>query len=133
MKVELVPTAFVHQQWADVKGFLAAALEHTEDLTVEQLRADLGQNRASLYKVVEETQVIGAIAVTFQNQRNARVAFVLAIGGTWIARPEGYEQFKLLLKQAGATRIAGVGRDSIVRLWERLGFKKKYTLFEVVL
>lgn len=130
MKVELVPTAFVHQQWADVEAFLAAALEHTEDLTLEQLRADLGQNRAALYKAVEETKVVGAAAVTFQNQRNARVAFVLAIGGTWLATPETFAQFVQLLKQAGATRLQGVGRDSIVRLWERFGLKKKYTLFE---
>jgi hypothetical protein len=133
MKVEYVPSNFVHQQWETVEHFLASALDlaHSSgEISIEQLRADLGQNRAALYKATEDGKVIGAAAVTFQNQRNARVAFVIAIGGTWIAKEEAFKQFFALLKLAGATKIAGAGRDSIVRLWDRFGLKKKYTVFE---
>ena len=134
MKVEYVPTSHVHQHWNAVSGFLTAALEYAGgEITLDQLRADLGQNRAALYKVTEDGKIIGAISVVFQNQRNARVAFVNAIGGRWIAKQEGFEQFAALLKQAGATHIAGAGRDAIVRLWDRLGLKKKYTVFEAAL
>ncbi len=134
MKVEYVPTNFVHQQWESVEKFLSAALEHAcGDITIDQLRSDLGQNRAALYKVTEDGQVIGAISVVFQNQRNARVAFVNAIGGEWIAKADGFQQFTALLKQAGATHIAGAGRDAIVRLWDRFGLKKKYTVFEAAI
>jgi hypothetical protein len=131
IEVHHVPTPFVHQQWASVEAHLRAALEHAHgDLTIDQLRADLGQNRASLYRAVEDGQVVGAAAVVFQNQRNARVAFVNAIGGHWIAEHGVFDQFTALLRQAGATRIAGAGRDSIVRLWSRFGLQKKYTVFE---
>ena len=134
MKVEHVPISFVHQQWGAVAAFLADALEYAGgEITLDQLRADLGQGRAVLYKVTEDEQIIGAISVVFQNQRNTRVAFVNAIGGRWIAKPEGFQQFAALLKQAGATHIAGAGRDAIVRLWDRLGLKKKYTVFEAAL
>jgi hypothetical protein len=134
MKVEYVPTNFVHQQWESVEKFLSAALEHAcGDITIDQLRADLGQNRSSLYKVTEDGQVIGAISVVFQNQRNTRVAFINAMGGEWITKPEGVQQFTALIKQAGATRLAGAGRDSMVRLCERLGLKKKYTVFEAAI
>ena len=131
MKVEYVPTNFVHQHWDAVEKFLAAALEYAcGDITIDQLRADLGQNRASLYKATKDGQVIGAASVVFQNQRNTRVAFINAIGGEWITKPEGVAQFVSLVKQAGATRLAGAGRDSMLRLCERLGLKKKYTVFE---
>jgi hypothetical protein len=136
MKVEYVSTSFIHQQWEQVEPYLRAAFENPEasgEITIDQLRADLGQNRAALYKAIEGDEVIGAAAVTFQNQRNARVAFVLAIGGRWIAKPDGYAQFVALLKAAGATRIAGAGRDSTVRLWARFGLKKKYTVFEAAI
>lgn len=133
IEVHHVPTAFVHQQWASVAEHLDAALEHSTasgELTIEQLRADLGQGRAALYRAVDGEKVVGAAAVVFQNQRNARVAFVVAIGGYWIAERGVFDQFTALLRQAGATRIAGAGRDSIVRLWSRFGLQKKYTVFE---
>ena len=133
IEVHHVPTAFVHQQWASVAEHLDAALEHATasgELTIDQLRADLGQGRTALYRVVDDGKVVGAVAVVFQNQRNARVAFVVAIGGRWIAKRCAFDQFIELLRQAGATRIAGAGRDSIVRLWSRFGLQKKYTVFE---
>lgn len=135
MKVVYVPTSFVHQQWLLVEPFLSAALGEfsSGEITIEQLRADLGQNRAALYRAEVDGKTIGAASVVFQNQRNARVAFINAIGGEWIAEADAYKQFVNLLKAAGATRIAGAGRDSIVRLWSRFGLKKKYTVFEAEL
>jgi hypothetical protein len=133
LKVIQIPIAYVHQQWPVVQEYLNAALTHSEasgEITLDQLRADLAQNRAVLYCATEEGRVCGAAAVTFQNQRNDRVAFVIAVGGVWIAVPGAFDQFSSLLKQAGATKIAGAGRDSIVRLWSRFGLKKKYTVFE---
>lgn len=131
--VLLVPTQHVFQCWKDVEGYLSDALAFAQgDFTIEQLKADLGQGRAALYVVVD-TKVIGAIAVNFQNRHNSRVAFVLAIGGNWIANDWGMEKFTAVLKKAGVTHIEGVGRDSIVRLWRRFGFKKKYTVFDVAI
>jgi hypothetical protein len=136
VRVEHVATMFVHQQWPHVAAYLEAALTHADasgEITIDQLRADLGQGRAALYRAVDDGEVIGAAAVVFQNQRSARVAFVSAIGGVWIAQEGAFEQFAALLRQAGATRIAGAGRDSIVRLWSRFGLRKKYTVFEAAL
>jgi hypothetical protein len=131
--VHHVPTHFVHKEWPLAAPFLNAALTHSEasgEITLDQLRADLGQNRGALYTVVKDGAVVGAASVTFQNQRNARVAFVTAIGGRGLADREAAAQFFELLRRGGATRVAGAGRDSIVRLWSQLGLKKKYTVFE---
>ena len=133
IEVRHVPTHFVHKVWPLVAPFLNAALTHSEasgEITLDQLRADLGQNRGALYTVTKDGGLAGAISVTFQNQRNARVAFVTAIGGRGLLDRDAAAQFFELLRQAGATRVAGAGRDSIVRLWSRLGLKKKYTVFE---
>jgi hypothetical protein len=131
--VHHVPTHFVHKEWPLVAPFLNAALTNPEasgDITLDQMRADLGQNRGALYTVVKDGALVGAASVTFQNQRNARVAFVTAIGGRGLADREAAAQFFELLRRGGATRVAGAGRDSIVRLWAQLGLKKKYTVFE---
>jgi hypothetical protein len=131
--VHHVPTHFVHKEWPLVAPFLNAALTNPEasgDITLDQMRADLGQNRGALYTVVKDGALVGAVSVTFQNQRNARVAFVTAIGGRGLADREAAAQFFELLRRGGATRVAGAGRDSIVRLWAQLGLKKKYTVFE---
>jgi hypothetical protein len=58
---------------------------------------------------------------------------VTAIGGKLISSEETFEQLKTILKQRGATKIQGFGRDAIVRLWKRYGFEPKTTLVEVPL
>lgn len=131
MKVELVPTAFVHQQWAQVEPHIAKAIEWANgDFTLDQLHADVGQGRAALYWAKDGAVVLGAAVVAFQNNRNKRVAFVLAIGGNFLADRDIFEQFAALLKQAGATHAGGAGRPAIMRLWSRFGFKEKSILFE---
>ena len=133
IEVRFVPTHFVHKEWPLVAHFLNAALTNPEasgEITLDQLRADLGQNRGALYTVMQDGVMVGALSVTFQNQRNARVAVVTAAGGKGLANSEVTSQFFDLLRRAGATRVSAAGRDSIVRLALRLGLKKKYTVFE---
>jgi hypothetical protein len=89
-----------------------------------------GRTEARCTPFVKDGALVGAASVTFQNQRNARVAFVTAIGGKGLADREAAAQFFELLRRGGATRVAGAGRDSIVRLWAQLGLKKKYAVFE---
>lgn len=132
MKVEYVPTAFIQQQWPLVERHLAAALEHAHgDLTIDQLRADLSANRMALYKFSLDGELKGAAAVSFQNQRNARVAFVTAVGGSGLTNESLRVQFFDLLRKNGATKVAGAMRESMVRLAGRMGLKKKYVIAEV--
>jgi hypothetical protein len=71
--------------------------------------------------------------VSFANYPMNRVAFITLIGGKLIASRETFEQLKVLLKQRGATKVQGYGRESIVRLWKRFGFEPRTTLVEVQL
>lgn len=132
IEVHHVPTSFVHQQWTSVAEHLAAALEYAQgDLTLDQLRADLGTNRLALYKWVDGVQTVGAAAVAFQNKPNARVAFVVAIGGRGVFDLHAWGRFCDLLRRAGATKVAGAMRDSMLRLTRRVGVRKKYSIGEV--
>lgn len=128
--VRHIPVKFAHQTWPKVEPFFAAALEHAHSgYTLEQLRADLGVGRKMLVGVFEESQLIGALAITFMNRENVRVAFVSAIGGRGLVEPDAWEQLRELLKAEGATHIEGVGREAVSRLYHRIGFSKKYVVF----
>jgi hypothetical protein len=81
----------------------------------------------------EENKVHGAATVSFLNYPMARVAFITLIGGRLVSNKETFEQLKDILKQRGATKVQGYGRESIVRLWKRYGFEPRTTLVEVKL
>jgi hypothetical protein len=59
------------------------------------------------------------------------VAFVTSIGGKLISNQETFKQMVDILKNQGATKIQGMARPSIARLWSRYGFKERTTLVEV--
>ena len=135
LTVQPVFTQHFHQTWPLVEGFLGEALKWGEDdYTAEQAKAYLARGDWMLVVAVDEQQVIhGAAAISIYNMPNARVAFVVAIGGRLISSPETYEQLCTLVKSFGATRIRGVARESIARLWKRYGFKERYISVEAKL
>lgn len=136
MIVLQVPLHQAHQYWPHVEHFFTVALESdfsSGEITASQLRSDLGQNRASLYVAKDEETVHGCAAISFQNMRNDRVAFIIAFGGKLVTEEENFKQLQSLLRQQGATKIQGACRDSMVRLASHLNFKKKYTIIEAAL
>lgn len=131
MIIEVVPTSLVHRVWPDVESFLIGALQYAgDDYTIEQVRANIARGEWLLVIASDENGVKGAAVVNIYNMPNYRVAFVVAIGGRLISSKESFEQFTGILKTFGADRVQGVGRDAIVRLWNRYGFQERYTLFE---
>ena len=135
LNVQLVPLSLVHQTWHLVEKFIEDALKWGEDdYTIEQARQNIADGKWMLVVAVDEQQVIhGAAAINLYNMANARIAFVVAIGGKLISSPETYEQLCTLVKSFGATRIRGVARESIARLWKRYGFEERYILVEAKL
>lgn len=133
LTVRHVPVEYVHQVWPSVKGFIEDALKFGgDDYTIDQAKTYIADGAWVLLVASDENQEIhGACAVRISNMPNYRVAFVIAIGGKLISNDETFYQLCNLLKFFGATRIQGVARESIVRLWKRYGFKERYTLVEV--
>ena len=135
LSVQLVPLSLVHQTWHLVEKFIEDALKWGEDdYTIEQARQNIAEGKWMLVVAIDEQQAIhGAAAINLYNMPNARIAFVVAIGGKLISSPETYEQLCSLVKSLGATRIRGVARESIARLWKRYGFEERYILVEAKL
>jgi hypothetical protein len=135
LQVQLVPLSLIHQTWSLVDEYLEEALKWGEDdYTIEQVKVYITKGDWMLLIAVdEEKNIHGAAAVNIYNMPNDRVAFVVAIGGRLISSDETYAQLCALLKSFGATKLQGVARESIARLWKRYGFKERYILVEAKL
>ena len=132
MNVFPLNVAYLHQHWEEIAKYLNPALELSgvEEFTLDQMKVYILNGNWTLFVVVEEGKLCGAVVVAFSNYPNHRVAFVTAIGGKFISSKETFEKFKVAIKNMGATKIQGGARESVARLWNRLGFKNKQILVE---
>ena len=121
----------VAQKWSQVSDFIEKALVFADgDYTIDQVRLAVVSNQWLLIGVYEGEFIKGALTVSFINMPNDRIGFVTAIGGKNIFTKNTYKQLVAILKQFGATKIQGGVRESIARLWRRVGFKERYILVE---
>jgi hypothetical protein len=131
MNIQLVPLSLIHQTWTLVEGFLKDGLEHAEDdYTIDQVRAEVAKGSWMLLVAVDENGIQGAMTINIYNAPNHRVAFVTSTGGRFIINKDTFKQLCNLVKEFGATKVRGVGRDSVVRLLSSVGMRKRYTIFE---
>ena len=141
LTVQFVDINYISQIWPIVGPFLQEGLEKEDDspewstcYNIHHVQGFITSGVWALIVAVdEENKIHGAATVSFANYPMNRVAFITLIGGKLIANRDTFEQFKLLLKQRGATKVQGYGRESIVRLWKRFGFEPRTTLVEVQL
>lgn len=132
MRVYPLNVDYLHLHWDVIKGFLEPALKlgEVDDFNIDQLKMFLVNQQWVLYVVERDNKIVGCISVAFSNMPNHRIAFVTAIGGRFISDKEAFNVFKSLLKASGATKIQGMARESVARLWKRIGFENKQILVE---
>ena len=132
MIVKQVPKELVKQVWSQANGYIENALKYAEDdYSLEQVKEYVSSGKWNLLIVIDEQNKLrGAITVVYSNYPNYRLAFITAIGGKWICDKESYQNFCEVLKANGATRIQGAARESVARLWRRLGFREKHIIVE---
>jgi len=119
------------QKWADVSLFIEDALLFADgDYTLDQVRLAVVSNQWLLIGIYEGDFIKGALTVSFMNMPNDRIGFVTTIGGKNIFTKDTYKQLVEILKQFGATKIQGGVRESVARLWRKVGFKERYILVE---
>ena len=139
LKVQPVDTNYVSQVWSLVEPYLTDALvkgsevpDWSECYNIHHVQLFLTSGQWLLLVATdEENNIHGAATVSFLNYPMSRVAFITLIGGRLVSNKETFEQLKVILKQRGATKVQGYGRESIVRLWKRYGFEPRTTLVEV--
>lgn len=132
LSVNYVPLAHAAQTWPLVEEYILEAMKHGfGDYTIDQARLYVCTGQWLLLVAIdEENKVHGAATVSFINYPNQRVAFVTFIGGKLITGKSTFKQMCDVLKANGATRIQGMSRPSVVRLWKRYGFYERTTLVE---
>jgi hypothetical protein len=131
MKILRIPTDQIAQRWLTIAPFIEDSLVYSGgDFTIDQVRVYLSSGQWLTLGVFEEQNLLGVIAVQFTNMPNDRVAFITAIGGKNITNSNTFQQFQTILKAHGATKIQGGVRESVARLWRRLGFSQRYILVE---
>lgn len=137
LSIRPVDTHFVQQVWPLVESYLQSALEKDgtcTDYNIHHVQMFLTTGQWMLLVAADEDNVVhGAATVSFINYPLSRVAFITAIGGKLISSDDTFEQLKAVLKQRGATKIQGFGREAIVRLWKRYNFEPRNTLVEVTI
>jgi hypothetical protein len=141
LSISHVETNYVQQVWPMVKPFIEEAMtkggdfpDWAQNYTADHIQSFLTNGAWLLVVAVDDNNIIhGCATVSFINYPMHRVAFVTAIGGKLISSQETFEQFKILLKLRGATKIQGYGRDAIVRLWKRYDCEPRNTLVEVLI
>lgn len=132
MRVFPLNVEYIHLHWNVIEGYLRPALElsKVDDYNIDQLKVFLTNRQWVLYVVERDNKIAGCISVAFSDMPNSRIAFVTAIGGKFISDKEAFAVFKSLLKASGATKIQGMARESVARLWRRIGFDNKQILVE---
>lgn len=136
LKVQPVPVQLVNQVWSRVEPFIRSAEEKFggSEYTTEQIKVYLVTGQMMLLVATDENaEIHGAATVSFINYPNDRVAFVTSIGGKLVTSPETFAQMAEVFKGNGATKIQGMAKEAVARLWKRFGFEEKAILVEVKL
>ncbi len=135
MRVELVHPNHIAAIWPNVEGFLAEAMAHSAgEYTLEQLKVYLATGIQTLLVLVKEDKVCGAATVAPENYPNACVAFITAIGGRDIARPEHFAKLAEWCRERGYTCIRGAAFEAVARLWRKqFQAKEIYRVVEIPL
>jgi len=134
-KAKVVPADFANVVWDDVEGFLERSVQYSYgELTLEEIKMRVLDGTWLLIVAIDDSDIIrGASTVTFFNRTDNRVAYVTSIGGRLLANLDTFSQYCDILRQHGATCIEGAVRDSLMRLWARLGAHKKTTIVQIAL
>jgi hypothetical protein len=136
LTVQPVDIQYLHLVWGDVEPFLVPALERSSgEATLDQIKVYLVDGRNELLVVVDENNRIhGALIVQFNNYPNMREAFIVAIGGKFIADRGAWAHFEVWAKSKGASVVRGQAYESVARLWRRaFGFTNRYVVVEKIL
>ena len=126
MNIQHVLIEYIHQTWEQVEEYIKEGLTYAEgDYTLEQVKSLVATGQWMLVVALEGKNIKGAMTINFFNRPNDRVAFITTVGGKDIINKNTFSQLKELVVLCGATYMEVAGRDSVMRLLSRQGFKEK--------
>jgi hypothetical protein len=136
LKLEPIQAHHVAVLWPKLEPHIADALDKADvkEYGSEHVKYFLEQGHWLAIGFFDESyELHGAATVSFVSYPNFKVAFITAIGGRLIANQDTFNQLKSICKTHGATKLQGYARESVARLWKRLGFENRAILVEAKL
>lgn len=124
MSLALVDPRFIDSIWPEVAGMLQSAVDADKSyMTLDQLQLLIRRQALSMLIWREaDGCVTGVATVEFINHPLKRVAFFQQLAGRAVVRRDVLGHLAAWCKDNGAVAIEGWGRESIMRLYRRLGF-----------
>ncbi len=129
MNVQYVGTEHINIMWPTIEPFIKRVSDLAgSEYTTDQYKLRLIDGTWQALVFVDGGAIHGVIVVCFYNRPNARVGFVVCVGGKKIITNETWDQVRDYMRLNGATVIEGNVRKSVARLWSRFGGKEKYSV-----
>jgi hypothetical protein len=126
----------IESMWPVMEPHIADALGQAEvtEYGVESVKRFLELGHWLAIGFFDDEGVMqGALTISFISYPNERVAFVTAIGGRLLTNEENWDQLKNICRAHGAGKLQAYSRESVARLWKRLGFENRAILVEAKL
>jgi hypothetical protein len=130
MKFEVVLD--IDSVWDDVVGFIDSTIPYVHgEFTTQDVKDKLLDNEYNLIVISNDDNIIGAIVFSTHFVANKNTAFIIITAGRHITNDDAWQKLKTLFSNLGYEYIEAGMRDSTMRLWSKLGFKKKYNIVGV--
>lgn len=135
LTVRPVPPEYFHQTWPLVEDLFLRATEYgSDEYTIDQIKAFLSSNNwVLLVATDDENNIHGVASVNFYNMPNYRVGFITAMAGKSIVNKDVYGQVCNFIKLNGANRVQCAARESVARLYKRVGMEQRHIIMETKL
>lgn len=133
LTLKVIPVELVPEYWGQLSAFVGDALTEAKvtEYSLEHVQQLLATGSWSAVGFFDPEAVMhGALTVAVQNYPHERVAFVTAIGGRGLTNETNWQQLKDICKAAGCSKLQAYSRDSVARLWGRIGFHNRAILVE---
>jgi len=128
--LRILSTVEVKEFWPQVETLIATALDFSPDVTLATVAAACQAGTYQVIVIERDNKWVGAVVLKFIQTKTDKIAWVMAIGGRWICHSKSIVQFKQFLKSLAVTKLQGIARPSVARLWQRLGVTPLYTVME---
>lgn len=126
----LTDSELLNKWWDQIEPLFVPVVEEAArgEFTVQDIKRLCEEKRATIAAVIEDGQVILALAFEFIFYPKQTACNVIALGGTRLTESESmfFVTFKEWCKSMGVTVIEASCSPSMSRLLRRFGFQKTY-------
>jgi len=133
LTLRLIPTELVPDFWPQLSPYIEVAFQEagvTEYGLAEAEQYLLAGHWVAVGVFGEDNHMQGALTICVLSYPHEKMAFVTAIGGRHMTNTSNWEQLRAICRDLGCAKLQAYSRESVARLWKRLGFKHRAILVE---